>query len=106
MMVFIMSKILRLYILFCLSVLPFENELVSLRVLYALSLTLISIFQFYFAYQLGEKNPIVSSLIVLIIPGLAVLNLYSLANLVSTSLLMFGLFLICLYIKYKKLLIF
>ncbi len=93
-------------LLFYLSVLPFENELVGLRVLYALSLTLISIFQFYFAYQLGEKkNPIISSLIVLIIPGLAVLNLYSLANLVSTSLLMFGLFLVCLYIKYNKLLL-
>lgn len=93
-------------VLFYLFVLPFESELIGLRVLYIFSLTLISILQFYFTFQFGEKKfPIISSLITLVIPGLAVLNLYSLANLVSTSLLMLGLFLVCLYIKFNRLLL-
>lgn len=84
----------------------FLDSLTGVKLMYVLSLIGIVFSQFYFAIKLGEANlPIIPSFITLILPGMLVLNLYGIANLFSTSLLMLSLVLISLNLKYKSILL-
>ena len=78
----------------------------GIKLMYILSLIGIAFSQFYFALKLGEINfPIIPSFITIILPGVLILNMYGIAILFSTSLLMISLVLVSLNIKYKSILL-
>ena len=78
----------------------------GIKLMYILSLIGIAFSQFYFALKLGEIDfPIIPSFITIILPGVLILNMYGIAILFSTSLLMISLVLVSLNIKYRSILL-
>ena len=83
-----------------------SDNLMGAKLMYVVSLTGITFSQFYFAKKFGEVNfPIIPSFITIILPGILVLNLYGIANLFSTSLLMVNLVLISFNLKSRNILL-
>ena len=84
----------------------FIENLIGIKIIYVLSLIGLAFSQFYFSIKLGEINfPIIPAVITILMPGILVLNLYGIANLFSTSLLMVNLVLVSLNLKYKSILL-
>ena len=62
----------------------FNDNLMGIKFLYLLSLSIIAFVQYKFSLVLcGQKFPIIPVLITLVIPGILVLNIYSIGNLLS-----------------------
>lgn len=84
----------------------FIENLIGIKIIYVLSLVGLAFSQFYFSIKLGEISfPIIPAVITILMPGILVLNLYGIANLFSTSLLMVNLVLVSLNLKYKSILL-
>lgn len=84
----------------------FIENLIGIKIIYVLSLVGLAFSQFYFSVKLGEISfPIIPAVITILMPGILVLNLYGIANLFSTSLLMVNLVMVSLNLKYKSILL-